>query len=92
MREGPHYDTINPEIHATNVCYVITRNDDIVAFNKHEEGPHYETINSEIHATNRSCYGVSDINVAFNDAYISTNFTSFPTPPDGINENQLSHQ
>lgn len=91
--ECPHYDTINPEIHATNVCYAIARID--VASDKHEiseEGPHYETINPKIQATNRSSYGVTDIYVAFNDAYISTEFNRFHTPPDGINKNHISHQ
>ena len=70
--ESPHYETINPEVHATNVCYEVAGID--VAFNKHEnseQSPHYETVNPEIHATN-VCYEVAGIDVAFNDAYISS--------------------
>ena len=67
--ENPHYETVNPEIHATNKCYELAGID--MTFNKQvncEEIPHYETINPEIHTTN-VCYEVSRIDVAFNDAY-----------------------
>ena len=76
--ESPHYETINPEIHATKICYELAGID--MTFNKHinhEEIPHYETMNPEIHTTN-VCYEVARINVAFNAAYtLSTKLNSF---------------
>ena len=52
-----------------------------------EDGPHlYETINPEIHAAN-VCYEVARINVAFNDAYISTN-----SLPKSVSKKSIPHQ